>query len=522
MGRLTARRRRIAHASEAAAPGAEERRIARGAVLQQGSQIWGALCMLVVATVLGRSLTLSEFGVYGLLLSLAAYVVTVQFTVEAAAVRAIAGAGDDERLRNEVFSSAVALYAIGGAIVGVCFAGIGVLLVGLLSIPDALKPDAREAVLALSAVTALGWPSKAFQDALRGAHLFGSAAAAEVGAFSTVMVGVIVLIVVDAPLWTVVTVSGSLSVLLGVWCAPFLLLRDTRIRFQAGLVSRATIRELLRQSVQVLSMGVADLLVYSLDRVVLGAFRPAAKIGLYEAAARPNNLLRQLQATLGATVVPTAASYFSVGDGERIRELLVRGTRYVLAIVGPVTMAIVVVAQPLVEVWLGDSFRPAALSLALLSGSWLIAVNTSVISWVLLAQGESRVLARYAWIVAVSNLCLSLALTPWLGLEGVVLGTAVPYCVLSPAFVRWGMRHFEVGWRDLMRRVWVPGYATCATVAAVLVPLRIWVSLDSVPALAGAVIGSLALGWIVLWAVFLEDGERRLVGSVLRSPLRPA
>jgi O-antigen/teichoic acid export membrane protein len=491
-------------------------------VLQQGSQIWGALCMLAVATILGRSLTLSEFGVYGLLLSLAAYVVTVQFTIEAPVVRALAGAGDDERRRNEVFSSAVTLYAVGGVIVGLCFAAVGVLLVGLLSIPEALKPDAREAVLALSAVTALGWPSKAFQDALRGAHLFGSAAAAEIGAFTTVMIGVIVLIAVDAPLWTVVTMSGSLSVLLGVWCSPFLLLRDTGIRFRLGLVSRATIRDLLRQSVQVLSMSVADLLVYSLDRVVLGAFRPAAKIGLYEAAARPNNFLRQLQATLGATVVPTASSYFSVGDRERIKELLVRGSRYVLAIVGPVTMALVVVAQPLVEVWLGDSFRPAALSLALLSGSWLIAVNTSVISWVLLAQGKTHVLARYAWIIAISNLTLSLALTPWLGLEGVILGTVVPYCVLSPAFVRWGMRHFEVGWRDLTRRVWVPGYATCAAVAAVLVPLRLSVSLDSVPALAGAVVGSLAVAWIMLWAVFLEDGERRLIRSVVRSPFRTA
>jgi O-antigen/teichoic acid export membrane protein len=478
--------------------------------------------MLAVATVLGRSLSLSEFGVYGLLLSIAAYVVTVQFTVEAAAVRAVAGAGDNERLRNEVFSSAVALYAIGGVIIGIAFAAIGVLLVGVLSIPEGLKPDAREAVLALSAVTAIGWPSKAFQDALRGAHLFGSAAAAEIGAFTTVMVGVIVLIVVDAPLWTVVTVSGSLSVLIGVWCAPFLLLRDTGIRFQPGLVSRATIRALVQQSVQVLSMSVADLLVYSLDRVVLGAFRPAAKIGLYEAAARPNNFVRQLQATLGATVVPTASAYFATEDRERIGELLVRGTRYVLVIVGPVTTALVVIAQPLVEVWLGDSFKPAALALALLSGSWLIAVNTSVISWVLLAQGESRALARYSWIVAISNLVLSLALTPWLGLEGVVLGTAIPYCVLSPAFVRWGMRRFEVDWGELTRRVWLPGYASCAIVAAVLIPLRLAVSLDNAAALGGAVAGSLALAWIVLWAAFLEDGERRLVRSLMRSPLRPA
>jgi O-antigen/teichoic acid export membrane protein len=478
--------------------------------------------MLVVITVLGRSLTLAEFGVYGLLLSLATYVVTLQFTVEAAAVRALAAAGGEGRERDAIFSSAVALYAVGGVGVGVVFAGIGLLLVGLLSVPDALRPEAREAVLALSAVTAIGWPSKAFQDALRGAHLFGSAAAAEAGAFSTVMVAVIVLVAVDAPLWCVVTVSGSLSVLTGVWCSPFLLLRDTGIRFRLELVSRATARDLLRQSVYVLSTSVADLVIYSLDRVVLGAFRPAAKIGLYEAAVRPHNLLRQLQGTLSATVVPVAAGYFAAGDQERVRDLLVRGTRYVLIIVGPVTTALVILAQPLLEVWLGDSFRPAALSLALLSSYWLIGPNTSVIGWVLLAQGESRALARYAWAVALSNLALSLALTPWLGLEGVVLGTLVPYCLWSPVFLRAGLRHFGVPWRQMARRVWLPGYACCAIVAALLIPLRLTVSLDSVPALMAAVAGGLVAAWIALWIVFLDQGERRLVRSLARSPLRPA
>jgi O-antigen/teichoic acid export membrane protein len=522
MGWLTARRRRIADESGGLAPGGQERHVARGALLQQGSQLWGALCMLVVITVLGRSLTLAEFGVYGLLLSLATYVVTLQFTVEAAAVRALAAADGDGLERDAIFSSAVALYAVGGVVVGVCFAGIGLLLVGLLSIPEELRPDAREAVLALAAVTAIGWPSKAFQDALRGVHLFGSAAAAEAGAFATVMIAVIVLVVIDAPLWCVVTVSGSLSILTGVWCSPFLLLRDTGIRFRPGLVSGAAARELLRQSIYVLSTSIADLVIYSLDRVVLGAFQPAAKIGLYEAAVRPHNLLRQLQGTLSGTVVPVAAGYFAANDRERVRDLLVRGTRYVLVIVGPVTTALIVLAQPLLDVWLGDSFRPAALSLALLSGYWLIGPNTSVIGWVLLAEGESRALAKYAWVVALSNLALSLALTPWLGLEGVVLGTLVPYCLWTPAFLRAGLQHFGVTWSQMARRVWLPGYASCAIVAAMLIPLRLMVSLDSVPRLLAAMVAGVAAAWLMLWVVFLDQGERRLVRSLARSPLRPA
>ena len=67
-------------------PGAVERRVARGAVLQQVSQVWGTACMLLLITVLARRLRLSEFGVYGLFVSVTGYLLLVQSSIEGAAV----------------------------------------------------------------------------------------------------------------------------------------------------------------------------------------------------------------------------------------------------------------------------------------------------------------------------------------------------------------------------------------------------------------------------------------------------
>src|SRR5690242_21640826 len=105
-------------------PGTHERRIAGGAIAQQASQIVGVLAMLVVITILGRTLSLSEFGVYGLLISIASYVLIVQISVEGAAVRAIASALDDTA-RNRVFSTALTLYALAGIVCGALVAAGG-------------------------------------------------------------------------------------------------------------------------------------------------------------------------------------------------------------------------------------------------------------------------------------------------------------------------------------------------------------------------------------------------------------
>src|SRR3954466_3795289 len=115
-------------------PGAHERQIAGGAVAQQASQIVGVVAMLVVITVLGRTLSLSEFGVYGLLISIASYVLIVQISVEGAAVRAIASAKSRDD-RDRVFSSALMLYAGAGVVCGLVVAAGGAGLVGVLGIP---------------------------------------------------------------------------------------------------------------------------------------------------------------------------------------------------------------------------------------------------------------------------------------------------------------------------------------------------------------------------------------------------
>ena len=190
-----------------------------------------------------------------------------------------------------------------------------------------------------------------------------------------------------------------------------------------------------------------------------------------------------------------------------------------LAVVVPVTVVFVVLAEPILDVWLGDRFRPAAAALAILCSYWLIGANTGVCGAMLIAAGKIRELARYAWLVAGANLALSLALTPLLGLEGVVLGTTIPYFVLFPIFLRLVLRSFPaVGLRDLWREAWLPAYTGALLLAVALVGLRLAVDLDTTAAVAGAGAGGLALYGAAYYRIWLRPGERVLVRSFLRLP----
>lgn len=495
--------------------GGEGRRIARGALAQQAAQVVGVLGMLTAVTVLGRTLPLREFGVYGLILSIASYLLVVQASVEGAAVRAI-GAARGEEERGRVFSTALVVYSVAGVLAGLVVAGAGIAILSLLDIPADLRGDARTGVVALGGVMALGWPFKVFQDGLRGTQRFAAASAAEIAAHLIYTSGLVSLTLAGAPLWAIAAMGGSLPVLIGACSAVAVVLRRVPLRFRAADVSREKARELIRFSGFLGAIGVTDLLVYALDRVILAAFRSTATVGLYEAVTRPHNLIRQLHATLVITVVPVASGYVATDDDARMRELLVRGTRYVLAVVVPVTVVLTVLAAPILELWLGEKFRVAAPALAIFAGYWVLGANTGVASSALVARGRLRELTLYAWVGALLNVGLSLALTPWLGLEGVVVATAAQSVLQFPWFIALMVRHLPVDLGDLARRAWLPAYVTGGLLAAGLGALRLTVGLNEPAALLGAAAAAMALAAAAYWLVWLDPDERVLISGLLR------
>ena len=115
------RRAGVAQSEGGASGPGEARLLATGALLQQVAQASGLVALLVIVTVLARRLSLAELGAYGLVASLAGYLLVLRNSVASSAVRAMAAALDPEE-RARVFSAAAALYAVVGLLTGLLIA----------------------------------------------------------------------------------------------------------------------------------------------------------------------------------------------------------------------------------------------------------------------------------------------------------------------------------------------------------------------------------------------------------------
>jgi len=502
--------------------GNQERHLAVSTVIQQGSFLWTTAVMLVVVTALARTLSLSQFGVYGLTVSFATYLLVAQGAIESAAIRLLAQAPTQDT-RDRVFSMAIYAYLLVGVAIAILIAGGGNLLVGALDIPEPLHHQARMGFALLGMITLFGLPLKTFQDVLRGTQHFMLATSAEVVAFLAFGVAMAIALIVRAPLWVIIGIGGAVPALTGLCAAVILQRSELRVAYRHGSWRGDQMRAFLRASGALFLTSLADLFVYSLDRIILGLFRPASTVALYEGPVRAHNVVRQVQGVLALTILPAGSSYMAADDGARVKDLIVRGTRYTLFISLPLVIVFMTLAQPLLTVWLGTRYAPAATAMTILVSYWLVSANTNVAGTMLVAAGKMRALATYAWVVAIANLVLSLTLTPWLGLNGVVLGTAIPAVLAFPWFMWLVQRWLPITLDELARRSWLQPYAVAAIAAVALIGLRLALqptTLGPVLALAaGGVLGS----WLATYTFCLTSAERHLVadmGSVIARRLR--
>jgi len=492
----------------------EARLLASGALLQQAAQGAGLLALLTIVTILARRLSVAELGAYGLVASLAGYLLVLRNSVASSAVRAMASAVEPGE-RKLVFSAAAALYAVAGVATGLLIAGAGLLIAGLILDGD-LAGDARVGGLGLGALTAAGVSASVWLDALRAERQFVRAAGTEIAAVVLYLASMLALIFAGAGLGVLIAASGALPLYSGTLSAFVARRAGLGLRLQPSAATRARVMAIVPTAGWLLVVELCNMAMYAFSRAILGAYRSPRAVGLFEGPVRSHNLLYALGGALAVPVVPTASRYVATGDERRLRDLVVRGSRYTLALFVPVCVTLIVLAGPILEAWLGDRYGAGDLALAILVSYWLLYGALVVTPGFLVGAGRAREVARIMVVVAASNLALSLILTPELGIEGPAVATAAPFVCAFPFMLRLGLRASGASLADVARRAWAPNYVLGAALALGLVLGRAVLPMDRTAAVLGLAVGGVLAYWGVLYGVVLEPAERTLVRGLLR------
>ncbi|MFQ5876157.1 MAG: lipopolysaccharide biosynthesis protein [Acidobacteriota bacterium] len=225
--------------------------------------------------------------------------------------------------------------------------------------------------------------------------------------------------------------------------------------------------EILSFGLKLQATRAAEIVMRHAPRLILAAGPGLAAAGAYDLGARVAGALQVAGALPLPVIQPLASRLEALGDGARLRSLLVHSTRYVTLLVAPLVVIVLVDAPGILLAWTG---RPAptgsADSARLLSLAVCLALLVSPLRLSLRGVGRAGLEAAASSCAAALTLVLAAALSGPLGETGVALGCLAATGAAS-AIVALGARRVRPAMvdRDLLRSLRGPALAALGSLA---------------------------------------------------------
>ena len=158
-----------------------------------------------------------------------------------------------------------------------------------------------------------------------------------------------------------------------------------------------------------------------LGMMLLGYFAGNEAVGLYRVASSASGIVNRIVDTLNEAIFPELVRFTSASAISEFKKYIKASTKNLLKIIVPVTVAIVVLSEPIVKYIFGTEYLPAVNTLRILAVAVLVTRFTFWISPGLLAMGRSGVRTVFSVFTTVVYLGLMLILVPPYSYEGAAL-----------------------------------------------------------------------------------------------------
>ncbi len=276
-------------------------------------------------------------------------------------------------------------------------------------------------------------------------------------------------------------------------------------------------REVIRFSASLFAVQALEYTFASLDKILLGYYLDARRVGIYVVAASVTTLLPILLQSVNQIFSPTIADLHARRELEVLQRLYQTLTKWILGFTLPLSIVVCVFAAPLMQIF-GSEFRAGWPILVIGTLGQVINCAAGSAGILLIMSGHQDRLVRVQVRVVIGNVIFNLALIPIWGIVGAVVVSAATNAAIN----LWYLREVKsiLGLTPYNRsyvRLFLPVLSAAAIVALVRMEASLFHNVV-LAIMAGLALGYLAFISLVLLAGLDEDD--RLVAGAIGSRVR--
>jgi O-antigen/teichoic acid export membrane protein len=421
-----------------------------------------------------RHLGTSAYGLWMLTSSMMAYFSVLDLGFGGSMIKFIAQyrAKRDAKSLNEIASTLFVIFGVSGVVAYGVFVALALNVGRVFNLTPDQMETGRTLLLVVGVYVALGFPFSIFGGIINGFQRYDLNNVVGIASSLVVAVVNVAMLLSGATLVQLVMATTAIRVLtyfvyrLNAYLVfPALSLRPSLFRW-------GRVRELTSFSVYVAIIDWSNKVNYSIDAFVIGAFLSPAAVAIWTVPQRIAEALQRLTNQLNGVLFPVVVDS-DVQRPERLRAILIQGTRLSLASAMPLAAALYFLAAPLIRAWVGPKFDDSIVVAQILIVVVAFRVGNATATTILKGAGRHRLLSFANAGAAVANLALSLLWIRTYGLVGQAMGTLVPVAATS-VFILWpaACRRVGLGVVEATRLAIWPTVWPTAVVAFVLIPLR--------------------------------------------------
>jgi O-antigen/teichoic acid export membrane protein len=192
-------------------------------------------------------------------------------------------------------------------------------------------------------------------------------------------------------------------------------------------IDKAQIKPLMKFGKGVILYGAAFMLIFNLEKIMLPRLTEDPKqLAYYSIAYTLANMTTMFTLAIGQTLVPAFSQMLAPEKKGALNLLFSRSFRGCLLLLLPVTMFLIVIAQPFFNVWAGPEFgRESIIPFYILMGGIFFSLLMYLPNTILLANGRTDLFAKTYWIEILPYLGLAWLLISQFGIAGAALAWSV-------------------------------------------------------------------------------------------------
>ncbi len=264
------------------------------------------------------------------------------------------------------------------------------------------------------------------------------------------------------------TIALALSSVAAFLISIYLVQKKVFPLFARNLKAKSNARELFSYSWPLLAVGFFDVIMMSIDTIMLGHLSRAYNVGIYNVAQPTANLMLVASFAFGSLFLPIITGFYAQRKLHEMKRLFKTVTKWIFAVTFPSVLFLCLFAGEILAAMFGDVYAQGAGALIVLAFGVFLASFIGPVEDVLESIGRTKWIFLNTVVGGVINVFLNLWLIPLFEARGVaIVGAAL---ATTASFILWKLLSFaEVFFFTRMhpysKAYLAPTLASCVAIA---------------------------------------------------------